>query len=42
MYLIQVIHNNQVLASVKAGLPDLTSIYLSELINSVSPGYTGG
>lgn len=42
MYLIQVIHNNQVLASVKAGLPDATSIYLSELIDSVSPGYTGG
>jgi hypothetical protein len=42
MYLIQVIHNNQVLASVKAGMPDATSIYLSELIDTAAPGYTGG
>lgn len=42
LYLIQVKHNNQVLASVKAGLPDATSIYLSELIDTAAPGYTGG
>lgn len=41
-YQIEVVHNNQKLASVKAGLPDETSIYLADLITLTEPGYTGG
>lgn len=42
LYQIQAIHNNQVLCSVKAALPDQESIYLSELVALAEPGYTGG
>jgi hypothetical protein len=42
LYQIQVVHNNQILVSVKAGLPDEANIWLSELIEATNPGYTGG
>lgn len=41
-YQIQATHNNQVLCSIKAEMPDQESIYLSELVALAEPGYTGG
>lgn len=42
MYQIQAVHNNQILGSLRVGLPDQTSVYLHELIVLAEPGYTGG
>ncbi|MFZ9077524.1 MAG: hypothetical protein ACO23H_03250 [Alphaproteobacteria bacterium] len=41
-YMIEVKHKGQILASVKAAMPDQAEIFLSELVTLSSPGYTGG
>lgn len=42
VYDIQVTHNNQCLCSMRAGMPDQSSIFLSELVELSNPVYTGG
>ena len=42
IYSIQVKHNNQILCSLSAGMPDQSSVFLSELVELANPGYTGG
>lgn len=41
-YMIQVEHNGQILASIKAAMPDQAEVFLSELVTSSNPDYTGG
>lgn len=41
-YMIQVEHHGQILASIKAAMPDQTEIFLSELVALANPTYTGG
>lgn len=42
VYSIQVTHRGQILASVKTAMPDQAEVFLSELIESADPEYTGG
>ena len=41
-YMIQVEHHGQILASLKAAMPDQSEIFLSELVALANPTYTGG
>lgn len=41
-YMIQVEHHGQILASLKAAMPDQSEIFLSELVEIANPTYTGG
>lgn len=42
LYQIEVKHNNQILCSMKAAMPDQAEVYLNELVDLTDPNYTGG
>jgi len=42
IYSIEVKHNNKILCSMRAAMPDQADIFLSDLVELMDPSYTGG